>query len=170
MLRIRRRSAATLVVTFLGTLLLISAVTFGSSAPLAHSVTGSGIAEEEVEEGVSIIFRTTIAAHQKANGNVSGNVVVNLDLSQVGVAKLITFRQNVVCMEVDDNSAWVGGIVTESNDEEVIPTGTSVITLVRDLGGNGEDIMHGEPVVGVTCEDRPEFAETVVKHGNYKVK
>jgi hypothetical protein len=149
-------------------LLLIAAASvrsIGGQGPI-HSITGSGEVEEE-----GVKFRTTIAAHQRANGDVWGTVVINLDLSVFDITPLITFRQDVTCVDVAGNSAWVGGVVTQSNNEDIIPVGTTTVTLVRDLGGNGEDIMHGEPFPSdVTCEDRPAVPETVVTKGNYKVR
>ena len=164
MLSIRKPALTALAVLLIVT---VAASPFSSSLkkPI-HSVTGSGAAEEE-----GVRFTTTIAAHQAEDGDVWGTIVVNLDLSAFNVEPLITFRQVVTCVDVDGNSAWIGGVVTQSNNQEIIPIGQTTVTLVRDLGSGGQDIMHGEPSAPeVTCLDRPAFNETVVTHGNYTVR
>lgn len=130
-----------------------------------HSVTGSGVVSEE-----GVTFRTTVAAFKDDNGQARGWVVVNLDLTAFGLGK-ITFHSRVVCLRVNGNSAWVGAVVTHSTNEEIIPVGAHSITLVRDLGENGQDIMHAELFdPGVSCSDEPPLPETIVISGNYSVR
>lgn len=135
------------------------------AGPPIHSVTGSGVVTEE-----GVTFRTTVAAFKDDNGQARGLVVVNLDLTAFGLGK-ITFLSRVVCLHVNGNSAWVGAVVTHSTNEEIIPVGAHSITLVRDLGGNGQDIVHGEFFdPSVNCSDEPQLPETVVINGNYNVR
>ena len=149
-------------------LVVLSLLMSGSSAladnPI-HSVTGSGTVDEE-----GIAFRTTVAAFTTDDGQARGWVVVNLDLTTIGLGK-ITFQSKVVCVHVNGNSAWVGAVVTHSTDEEIIPVGAYTITLVRDLGGNGQDVMHAEFFdPGVACSSEPSLPESVVTSGNYHVR
>lgn len=135
------------------------------AGPPIHSVTGSGVVTEE-----GITFRTTVAAFKRENGQPHGWVVTNLDLTTIGLGK-ITFLSRVVCLHVNGNSAWVGAVVTHSTNEEIIPVGGLSITLVRDLGGNGEDVMHGEFFdPSVDCSSEPALPESVVTRGNYHVR
>ena len=144
--------------------LLISGHNASADVP-THSVTGSGIVSEE-----GIIFRTNVAAFTSENGQASGWVVVNLDLTSIGLGK-ITFQSRVVCVHVNGNSAWVGAVVTHSTDEEIIPVGAYTITLVRDLGGNAQDVMHAEFFdPSVACSSEPALPESVVTSGNYQVR
>lgn len=136
--------------------------------PPVQSVVGSGYVDLIEEFGVA--FRVTVAAYEDANGHFRGSKVTNLDLRAVGLGK-ITFLSEVVCLHVNGNSAWIGAIVTQSTNEDIVPVGTYTITLVRDLGGEGEDIMHEEVFdPSVDCADEPELLETVVAKGNYKVR
>jgi hypothetical protein len=45
---------------------------------------------------------------------------------------------------VDGNSAWIGSSIDQSTNTDFFPIGATVITLVRDLGGARQDIMHSE--------------------------
>ncbi|MEW6213293.1 MAG: hypothetical protein AB1631_33660, partial [Acidobacteriota bacterium] len=153
------------IMTLLALFVLLMNVNNTLASPPIHSVTGSGIVSEE-----GVTFRTTVAAFKDDNGQARGWVVVNLDLTAFGLGK-ITFHSRVVCLHVNGNSAWVGAVVTHSTNEEIIPVGAHSITLVRDLGGNGEDIMHGELFdPGVSCSDEPQLPETIVISGNYSVR
>jgi hypothetical protein len=132
----------------------------------SHRVVGTGTAEEE-----GIVFTTTLYAIQKATGEVDGVVAVVLDLRAVGVPDPVTFLSDVTCMDVAGNRAWIGSTVSLSSNEEVLPVGTTIITYIRDLGGPGKDIMHGEPFdPSVSCGDRPDLSQTVVSEGNFQVR
>ncbi len=136
-----------------------------SAAAVDHSVTGSGTVSEE-----GVTFRTSIAAHSDGSGRAWGDVEVPLDLSAFGLGKTI-FGGQVTCLDVDGDSAWIGARIDHSTNGGIVPTGLTTITLVRDLGGNGEDVMHAELFESdVLCTDRPALGETVVDRGNYVVK
>ena len=136
-----------------------------SAQPPVHSVTGSGVVSVE-----GIVFRTTIAVHQDSDGEVWGVSIVLLDLSAFDLGT-VTFRIQATCLDVDGDSAWIGGIVTHSTNEDIVPIGENDITLVRDLGKNGLDVMHNEPFPPSTlCTDRPAFLESVVDRGNFSVR
>lgn len=114
-------------------------------------------------------FWTSIAAFKDADGGVWGTAVVQVDLSTFGLGQ-IGLQNAVNCVDIVGNSAWVGGVVTHSTNPDIIPPGVVTITLVRDLGGEGQDIMHGELFgPGSVCTDRPALPESVVVSGNFKV-
>jgi hypothetical protein len=154
---------------FAGTVLLVLAgvVTLAASVgPLSHSVTGTGF----VEIG-GVYFKTTVAAHADEGGNAWGAMTTWADLSVFDLPAHLVVVTQVNCVDVDGTSVWVGGTVNHSSDPDVIPPGTEVITLVRDLGGNGEDIMHSEFFEpGTSCTTRPALTETVVLNGNFNVR
>ena len=152
-----------------GTLLLALAVvtTAAASAGLdRHSVTGTGFVDD-----FGVFFKTTVAAHSDEDGNAWGSMMTWADLSALDLTSHLVVVARVNCVDVDGTSAWVGGAVTHSSDPDLIPLGTEVITLVRDIGGNGQDIMHTEFFEpGTPCSSRPDLAETVVVHGNFTVR
>lgn len=142
-----------------------SALSLDAHAAVAHSVTGSGSASED-----GVTFRTSVAAHSDEAGSAWGEAAVLLDLRNFGLGKT-TFVGKVNCLDVDGNSAWIGAVITHSTNSDIVPSGVNTITLVRDLGGNGQDIMHAEVFSpSVACSDRPALSETLISHGNYKVR
>jgi hypothetical protein len=133
-----------------------------------HSVTGSGRVEEE-----GFAFWTMVAAHQNADGTVWGNVVANIDARVFGLGH-IKISGKSTCLTMDGNSAWIGSSIDQSTNTDIFPIGASVITIVRDLGGEGQDIMHTESgdffPPGTTCTDKPALPETLVSQGNRNVR
>lgn len=159
-------------VTSVATLFLVLtavATLAASVGPARHSVTGTGFV------GIAgVYFKTTIAAHSDEAGNAWGSMAGWADLSVFNLPSHLVTVAKVDCVDVDVDgiSAWVGGAVTYSSHPDVLPVGLEAISLVRDLGGNGQDIMHTEFFEpGTSCTTRPDIlAETVVLKGNFKVK
>lgn len=137
------------------------------AAGVLHSVTGSG---RVVEGGIG--FSQSVAVHQAEDGALNGVVQVRIDLRAFGAGEIV-LHGTPSCLAVDGATAWIGSTVTHSTSE-LIPAGTNLITLVQDLGGNGEDVLHGETEdffpPGTTCENRPEMPATVVESGNLHVR
>lgn len=130
-----------------------------------HSVTGSG----HVVEGFFESWQS-VAVHQFEDGSLVGVVQMQIDLHGFGLGEM-SVQSTPTCLAVEGETAWIGSIVTQSTDEEVIAVGSQIITLVRDLGGNGEDVLHGEVVPStITCTDKPSFLETIVESGNLHVR
>ncbi len=52
--------------------------------------------------------------------------------------------QKVTCLKVEGNSAWIRSeiVVTSHPNEELFKVGAEYITLIRDFGDKGTDIMH----------------------------
>ena len=135
---------------------------------VAHSVTGSG----HVQDG-PVLFWQAMAVHQSSDGTLRGTLQVQVDLSAFGLGKL-AFNTKPTCLVVDGDRAWIGTVVIASNDTDFVPIGTETISFVQDLGGEGEDIVHGEFAdffpPGTTCEDRPAMPNTIAYSGNVHVQ
>ena len=167
--------------TSISAIAIITAVVFGSSGHTVHAggathrVTGTGWVDfaELFNLPTPVKFKTTLAAFQGEDGDARGTIAGIIDYRGIGLPK-VTFSGKVTCMHVVGKNAWVDAVVTHSTDEDFLPVGTVMLSMVRDLGGNGEDIMHTEPAdafpEGTDCTDEPEFLETVVSSGNFKVK
>jgi hypothetical protein len=164
--RVLARGRPSLSFAFAFLMLVTSAAT--AAGPPVHSVTGTGIATEG-----ALTFSTTAAVHKDNNGAVWGSVVSVIDLSAFGLGH-VTLTQTPTCLSVSGNSAWIGAVVTYSTAPELIPSGTTTITLVRDLGDAGGDVMHTETAEffapGTVCTDQPAVPETVISSGNFQVR
>jgi hypothetical protein len=137
-----------------------------AGAPV-HRVTGNGV----VSEG-DLTFKTNVVVFSDAEGAVWGEIVTQIDVRAFELGH-IGFQAQAHCLHVEGNNAWIGGVIYHSTSE-FFPVGTKVFVIVRDLGGNGEDIMHAEGEEffppGTTCEDEFEIFDTVVAHGNFTVR
>lgn len=99
-----------------------------SSHAIAHSVTGSG-------RYLSVNGLTTetynFAVLKDGEGNVKGTIKIVLRSPEVA------FVASPICLEVQDNLAWVEGVVTVTSSQ-VIPIGSPIFFRVRD-NGEGEN-------------------------------
>jgi len=147
-------------------LMLIAASQAMAAAP-QHMVTGNAEVESE-----GLVFRATVVAQRDSDGHVWGILAITFDFTDFGLGH-VTATAPVTCLEVDGDRAWIGSIVKTSTNPDVIPIGAPAITLVRDLGGEGEDTLHIEPEeafpAGTTCSDKPAILESVVRSGNFRV-
>ncbi len=154
------------------------------SAPAAlpsqpvHSVTGSGLVDmrNDPQFLIDAVFRTTVAAHQDAQGKAWGSVVVNI-LLLFDLPVPFTVHAQVYCVDVeaDGKTAWVYAKITQSTSPDLYPVGSNIVTFVHDVGGAGEDFMHEELTASfgnIDCGDRPEILRdyTRVDTGNYNVR
>ncbi len=145
------------------TLWLASAAPIGAAGN-EHNVTGSGhLVEGFIESWQSI------AVHESDDGSLNGSLQLQVDLHAFGLGQAAV-SSTPTCLVVDGNTAWIGSIITGSTEEALFPVGAQLITLVRDLGGNGEDVMAVRVFPATTsCLDRPTIFETVVESGNLHV-
>jgi hypothetical protein len=156
---------------------LLSAPAASPSQPV-HSVTGSGLVDMRNDPDflIDVVFRTTVAAHQDAQGNAWGSVVVNIfRLFDTSVPFTIHGQVYCVDVEADGKTAWVYARITQSGNTELYPVGGNLVTYVRDVGGAGEDFMHEELAANVgpiDCGDRPDILRDItrVDGGNYNVR
>ncbi len=140
-------------------------VPLAEAAQPIQMVTGSG----RVVEAEGFFFWTTLSVQKDASGNVFGTVQVDVDLRIFGLG-LLSLTGPADCLVVEGNSAWVGAEIAESSNVGLVPTGNVLITMVRDLGGQGQDIMHTEIFgPGSSCTSMPALSETVVASGDYHV-
>jgi hypothetical protein len=108
-----------------------------------------------------------INARLDAAGDVSGQVEMHID-------GLPAVHGQVTCLAVDGNSAWIGGVVSHSQDETVVPAGMEFWFRVLDNGnGNPPDristIRLGLPAA--TCnERRPVMVPWLLERGNLVVR
>jgi hypothetical protein len=66
-------------------------------------------------------------------------------------------------------------VVTHSSNEDLVAIGSRGISLIRDLGGEGEDYLNGSPLSafppGTTVHDRPEIpGDVTFLNGNFHVR
>jgi hypothetical protein len=143
-----------------------------SHGTVVRSVTGSG--EYEADLGFATIrSRETWAVFQDAEGRVWGHGVITLDFSELGLG-VVRFQLQVQDAEFVGDSVWIGGVVTHSTNEDLIAVGSEGISLIRDLGGEGEDYLNGSPLSafppGTTVHDRPDIpGDVIFRRGNFRV-
>lgn len=152
----------------------------GAGGRVVHAVTGSGL----FRPAPGFEYRLTLAAHKNAAGSVRGRSVTNLiDSSLFGIADRATLVQEVTCLEVEGNFAWIKSVVVHSNNAAVVAPGTQFFTWIQDLGHRRADIGHSAllppELHSVTCADRPApvFLDdpsrsllTPVVRGNFNVR
>ena len=153
-----------LVLAILAIALIVPSAHSYAAGRVIHSVTGAGAAFDD-----PIVFRSSIAAVKQSNGQTSGETVTHLDLSAFELPD-VAFHAKINCLDVDGSDAWIGGVIDYSSQPDIAPVGVWVIIHVRDLGGNGQDMMNGdffEP--GTACEERPAL-HPVPSAGNFNVR
>jgi hypothetical protein len=102
-----------------------------SKGQSGHSVVGRGLVQEE-----ELSFLTTLAVHQNADGQVRGPVALVIDATAFGLG-IIKLGSKATCLKVEGHSAWIGSELTRSTHPDIFPIGSTLITLVRDLGRKG---------------------------------
>jgi hypothetical protein len=107
-----------------------------------HGVTGSG----EVAPFPGFAFRQTFAVHLDANGRIHGTITaIPQDMSAYGVPSGGILVQEIRCLIVSGNTAWIGTRITRSTNPAAGPEGELGVAWVVDQGGPGQDIMYGGP-------------------------
>jgi hypothetical protein len=144
-----------------------------SRAGSMHTVTGSGVVE--LFPGFS--FRNTVAAHIDASGKAHGSIVSSIvDGSAFGITGPATVRQEITCMVVVGNTAWLGTRVTHVTSPQMGTVGEPGVAWIVDLGGPRTDIMYGGPSSfwdpnGAICTGTPPMLPPAVANpGNFTVR
>jgi hypothetical protein len=132
------------------------------NAPV-HRVTGGG---QLVGPGFTETYG--IVAQVDPAGVVRGQLQMFLD-------GLPGVHASITCLAVDGSSAWIGGEVTKSHDENVIPVGTPFWFRVQD-NGQGSDppdrlssVRLGQ-AASICNERRPVMVPWVLARGNVVVR
>jgi hypothetical protein len=115
---------------------------FAQQPGLGHAVTGSG----EVAPFPGFAFRQTFAVHSDADGRLHGSVTaIPLDMSAYGLPSGGILVQEIRCLIVSGNTAWIGTRITRSSNPAAGAVGEIGVAWVVDQGGPGQDIMYGGP-------------------------
>jgi len=101
-----------------------------SSAPV-HQVTGGG--KLDVSQFGLAPETYAFTASQDADGTVRGQMQVRFS------DPLVEIHADVTCLSVDGTSAWIGLVVTRSDDESLMPLGAERWVRVQDNGEGPND-------------------------------
>ncbi|HEX7981160.1 MAG TPA: hypothetical protein VF461_21305 [Gemmatimonadaceae bacterium] len=149
-----------------------SSPNFDKSAPV-HSVTGTG----RVNVAPGFAWSTTVAVHQDATGRVSGVVNTHIiDLALYGSPGRAEMRGEAQCMRVVGNTAYIGFVITNSNDPAIGAVGSGGVIWVQDNGTSGPDIHYGgpsfvwDPSNQICSATPPALPALPVVDGNFTVR
>ena len=134
-----------------------------SDAAPVHSVTGGG-------QLVGADWTETygFTARVDGEGNVNGEVTMHLSDAP-------RLHGEVTCLAVDGSFAWIGGVVTASEDKTVIPLGTPFWFRVQD-NGQGPDAPDRISTIrlgaaaSICAEKRPVAVPWLLERGNIVVR
>jgi hypothetical protein len=100
-----------------------------TKAPI-HIVSGGGLIDFSpqflVQENYG--FSATIDADGRVRGEFQSDFAV----------PDVVMHAKVTCLAVDGNDAWIGMVVTQTQDEGLLALGTEAILRVQDNGANGD--------------------------------
>jgi len=139
-----------------------------SANAIQHQVTGGG------ELDVAALFPGAdketygFSATVDFAGNVRGEMAINF-------SDTAPFHLEVTCLSVNGHDAWIGGVVTQTHDENAIPVGLEMWVRVRDNGNaaNGVPDQMGFfrfAPANFCALQRPAPLAFSWRHGNISVK
>jgi hypothetical protein len=96
-----------------------------------HSLTGSG--KLDLSEFDLKAETYTFAVFQYADGSVNGQIEIHLR------DPAVSFHADATCLSVQDNNAWVGGVVTHTSDPNSAPVGLQFWVRVQDNGESSDN-------------------------------
>lgn len=149
-------------------------------APAAHSVTGDGW----VQLDATFTAQAFVTVNQTSDGGADGMLELEINRQgEFGSSERVLTIHKVTCLNVEGKSAWIRSevVVTSHPQEERFKVGAEYITLIRDFGEKGTDVMHPASlsviqseygIQQVSCSDKPSLQsmETVVAGGDYQVR
>jgi len=155
------------VVLAVAGLSLISAPTRSASG-VVHGVQGRGWSGGPWGE-----FEFHISARESEDGRVWGWSRFHYFEGASGFE--ITNAARIDCLEVDTSTgeAWTSGVLTRSEQPDILPVGSPVLGYFRDGGPKGKDShFAGGLPAGLSCLDRPDVSSMAlqVQRGNYVVR
>jgi len=105
-------------------------------------------------------------ARRDADGNVKGQI-------QMQLGGLPGFHGEATCLAVSGNSAWIGGVVTSSQDETIVPEGWPVWFRVIDNEASGTpdriSFIRLGHAASICNEMRPAMPHVAWTHGRIVV-
>ena len=132
-----------------------------SDAAPVHMVTGGG---QYVGTETEVYGFT---ARKDSDGNVKGQV-------QMKLGGLPAFHGDATCLAVSGNSGWIGGVVTSSQDETIIPVGMPFWFRVIDNDATGDPDKISFIRLGLAAsicnEMRPAMPHVSWTHGQIVVR
>lgn len=107
-------------------------VAVARNAP-THSVSGGGRVDYDLE-GLPEGYRETygFSARQRPDGSVDGNLELHWDPPYDVAA-----HGDITCLNVQGNGAWIGFVITHTNQPESFPVGGESVFHVVDNGSGG---------------------------------
>lgn len=155
-----RNHPSSIITPLTAACVLILACGVAHAAPPVHMASGGGTVD--VNGALSTIAFT---AHVDAAGAVNGQAQFQLRDQD------LRLHVDVDCLSVLGNEAWIGGVVTLSNDPTRV--GTRVLWRVQDNGeGGGAIDQTSLPVPGTPgdCLQQPALPLVPWTNGNVQVK
>jgi hypothetical protein len=104
------------------------AVAPASANAKVHSATGGGKVDRKSPPLLPFPATVSFTASVDGNGIANGQVQAHFAIPDV------IFHMEIICLSVAGNEAWVGGRVTSSQDETLVPVGQTRVFRVRDNG------------------------------------
>lgn len=102
-----------------------------SASITAHSLTGSG--KLDLNEFDLKAETYAFSVFKDADGSVNGQIEIHLR------DPAVAFHADATCLAVQDNNAWVGGVVTHTSDSESAPVGLQFWVRVQDNGQSSQN-------------------------------
>jgi hypothetical protein len=146
---------------------LVSAPTQSASG-IVHGVQGRGWSGGPWGE-----FEFHISVRESEDGRVWGWSRFHYFEAETGFELRNAAR--IDCLDVDTatGEAWASGVVTRSEQPDLLPVGSPVLGYYRDGGPKGRDSHYaGSLPDGQSCLDRPDVSSFTlqVQRGNYVVR
>jgi hypothetical protein len=141
-----------------------------TSAPAIHQVTGGGKLDISNFDPALPPETYAFTASVDGNGDVKGQMQIRFS------DPLVSLHAEVTCLAVSDRDAWIGIVVTRTDDSAVMPVGAERWVRVQD---NGEGASAAPDRMGfflpgggaARCnEQRPVGMPFAWLHGNIQVR
>ena len=144
--------------TSINRLSAMSSLSRSDAAPV-HQVTGGG---QYIGSSTEIYGFT---ARKDSDGNVKGQV-------QMKLGGLPAFHGEATCLAVSGNSGWIGGVVTSSQDETIVPIGKPFWFRVIDNESSPDQIsfIRLGLAASICNEMRPAMPHVSWTHGQIVVR
>ena len=138
-----------------------------SASAIVHSLTGSG--KLDLSDFGLKAETYAFAVFQYADGSVNGQMEIHLR------DPAVAFHADATCLSVQDNYAWVGGVITHTSDAESAPVGLQFWVRVQDNGESAETpdrisfVRLGIPAANCNFQ-RPAGLPFAFSGGNLRVR